>query len=642
MAQEKTQSEPGQMAPTVRAVANVGSYNKKKRTVEVTAATDYPVTRWMYDQAKRDYVDFNEILSFAPEHMNAERLEQGVVPLLDNHNRFGGAEGVRGVVSDYNTENGQLNATVRFSKREESQAIADDVEDGILKGFSLGYRVHEYTPDGTTGENGLPNYVATRWEPLELSAAPIPADPRSTARSIDDVKNKHTAHVIRKIEETPTPAPKPKKETPQQREVATNKHTMKNSTELKKLREDKTRLLQSLNDQAERSEADETRMDELAAEIATLGTQIEAREQREAVLAATAAPAPTGDGERKEINAAVRAADFGRAFASLHDGKELKGAIGEINAEGQRHSKEGGGSNVLSYPTAWLGRAGGADDFQAGSGDGSGFVPTEVPAFIQALMAPTVMETAGVTVLNGLVGTVQFPRESVAASATAEGEVDADAGSGLEIDQWQMSPKRYSSNTKYSKQLLLQSPLAAEQIIGDALRRGMNRKLNTDMFTGAAGGASITGLFNYTGINEPITTDSTDYEAIAAALRKSILANHGDVTTAKMILSPTSDELFGSAANVTGVDALIRDGRIKGMEFMATPYVADATADIRGRVVAGNFDNILMGNYGSLDFVIDPFTSAGTAQIIIHLNRWVDMLVQNPDGFAFNEHVSNS
>jgi len=642
---EKLVRKNAKITSAVRKVQTVAStYNKEARTVEVVAATDYPVVRFMWDQKKRDFVEFNEVLGFDEGHLMTERLDQKVVTLLDNHDRWAGTKGVRGVIDAYSIEDGKLMTTVRFGKREESQAIADDVEDGILNGFSIGYRVHEYEDTGETGSNGLPNYKAVRWEPLELSVAPVPADPRSTSRSEEDAKT--PVVLLQRSEETPAPAPPPtpkkKKETPQQRKVATNKHTMKNSTELKKLRDDKTRLLTSLNEQETRSEADETRMDELAQEIADLGTQIEKREQREAVLAAAAAPAPSANGETKEINQAVRAADFGRAFATIHDGKALTGAMAEIDQEGKRVSTEGGGTNSFSYPTAWLGRAGSADDFQAGSGDGSGFVPTEVPGFIQALMAPTVMEELGVTTLNGLVGTIQFPRESVAASATAEGEVDANADSGLELDQWQMSPKRYSSKTKYSKQLLLQSPLAAETIIAEALRRGMNRKLNTDMFTGASGGSSITGLFNYTGILEPNTANSTDYEAIFAGLRKSILANHGDVATAKAVLSPTADELAGSAANVTGVDALVRDGRIKGMEFMATPYVADATENLVGRAVAGNFDNILFGNYGALDFIIDPYTSAGTAQIVIHLNRWLDMLVQNPEGFAFDEHIANS
>lgn len=640
MGNSKTIREEGKVEQLVRAATTVAStYNAEKRTIEVVAATPYPVQRWFYDEKKRDFVDFNEVLGFDKGHIMTERLDSGVVTLLDNHDRHSGTKGVRGVIDGYRVENGQLLTTVKFRNNADSQEIADAVEDGILKGFSIGYRVHEYTPDGTTGENGLPNYVATRWEPMELSVAPVPADPRSTARTAEDAKQ--SVIVVRTIEDTPKPAPQ--KETPQ-RHVATKTNTMnKNSIELKKLRDDKTRLLTSLNAQETRSDEDETRMDALAAEIAQLDKDITAREVRESILAATAAPS-SDDSEVKEINKAVRAADFGRAFATLADGGKLEGALAEIDQEGKRDSRGEGGSggNSFSYPTKWLGRAGSADDFQAGSGDGSGFVPTEVPAFIQALMAPTVIETLGATTLNGLVGTIQFPKETVAASATAEGEVDANANSGLELDQVQMTPKRYSSKTKYSKQLLLQSPLAAETIIANALRRGMDRKLNTDFFTGASGGASITGIANYTGVLQPITVDSTDYEAIAAAMRKSILSNHGNVATAKFVVSPTSDEVFGSAANVTGVDALVRDGRVKGMEMHATPYLADATANVRGRVIAGNFDNILFGNWGSLDFLIDPYTSAGTAQIVIHLNRWIDMLLQNPEGFALNEHVSYS
>jgi hypothetical protein len=333
------------------------------------------------------------------------------------------------------------------------------------------------------------------------------------------------------------------------------------------------------------------------------------------------------------VNKTVKGADFARAFSALAEGRKLEGALAEIDQEGKRSSLDGGGGNSFSYPTTWLGtRAGGPDDFQAGSGDGSGFVPTVVPKFIEALMAPTAIEKLGATQLNGLVGTIQFPRESTAAGATAATEVAAGADSGLAIDQWQMSPKRYSSKTTYSKQLMLQSPLAAETIIANALRRGHNRELNTAMFSGG-GGAAITGLMTYTGISAPTIADGTDYEQICAALRKAVLESHGDLAASKFAISPLTDEFFGSAVNVTGVDALVRDGKIKGNEFMATPYLADASA-ILGQIVYGDFSNILFGNWGSLDFLVDPYTAANTAQIVIHLNRWVDMLAQNPEAFA--------
>lgn len=651
MAEVKKVREQAQVAPSIRAVSAIGTYNKEARTVSVTAATEYPVMRWYYDEKKRDFVDFNEILSFKPEHFNTERFDKGVVTLLDNHDRYEGSKGVRGVVEGYELTGTTLETTVRFSKRAEAQEIADDVEDGILKGFSLGYRVHEYTPDGTVGENGLPNYRATKWEPLELSVAPVPADPRSTSRSIEDIKGKQTTYVVRTVEEEPKPAPPapaPKKETPQ-REVATNKYTMKNSTEGKKLRDTKARLLTSLSEQDNRSEADEKQMNDIAAEITVLDGQIEAMEKREQIIATHSAPAPSNTGEIKERNKAIKSAEFGRAFIDLAAGKKLTGAAAEIHQEGSRSAMEGVQGNQFSYPTAWLrkegidqARAGSADDFQAtGGGDGSGFIPTEVPAFIEGLMADNPIEMLGATTLNGLTGILQFPRESVKASATEEGEVDANAGSGMELDQWQMAPKRYSSTTTYSKQLMIQSPLAAEAVIANGLRRGMNRKMFRDFFTGG-GSAAILGMFGIAGVNEPVTANETDYDLIVAQMIKAVLADEGLNGNCKFGVSPTTWELFDSAVNVTAVSPLVKDNKLKGYDYMATPYIADATSDILGRAIFGDFSNVLFGNWGSLDFLVDPYTSGANAQINIHLNRWVDILAQNPEGFAKCEHVSNS
>ena len=100
-------------------------------------------------------------------------------------------------------------------------------------------------------------------------------------------------------------------------------------------------------------------------------------------------------------------------------------------------------------PSMALRALGDADEHSATTGSGSGSVATVVPAAIEALRAPTVIEGLGATVIRNATGNLQFPRISTKASGTGEGEADENANSGLLMDTVSMTPERVSAKTTY-------------------------------------------------------------------------------------------------------------------------------------------------------------------------------------------------
>jgi hypothetical protein len=162
----------------------VSSVNADARTVDVTWTTGAQVLRydWMRD---RNYL---EELSTQPGAVRMQRLESGSAPLLNNHSRWAGLDGVLGVVSSasLNSASGTGQATLRFSKRDIAEPYFQDVQDGILRNVSVGYRTYrvDMIPPGQEG-NDQWIYRATDWEPYEVSLVAIPADAGSTTRGVD-------------------------------------------------------------------------------------------------------------------------------------------------------------------------------------------------------------------------------------------------------------------------------------------------------------------------------------------------------------------------------------------------------------------------------------------------------------------------
>ena len=51
-------------------------------------------------------------------------------------------------------------------------------------------------------------------------------------------------------------------------------------------------------------------------------------------------------------------------------------------------------------------------------------------------------------------------------------------------------------------------------------------------------------------------------------------------------------------------------------------------------MIFGNWNDLFVGEWGGFDLVIDPYTEAGSAQIIITINAWNDALIAEPKSFA--------
>lgn len=166
-----------ELAPLSRS-AELGSINADKRTADLIFSTGAAVERFDYWSGKR----YLEVLSMDPKHIRLDRLNAGA-PLLDSHSVWSVGD-VLGAVEPGSARvaKAQGLATVRFSKRDDVAPIWQDVQDGIIRAVSVGYKVHKFVEDA--GKDGaIPTRTAIDWEPYEISMVPMPADIGAKVRS---------------------------------------------------------------------------------------------------------------------------------------------------------------------------------------------------------------------------------------------------------------------------------------------------------------------------------------------------------------------------------------------------------------------------------------------------------------------------
>lgn len=155
---------------TRRATFAPDTFNSDAMTVDATISTFAPVNR-------RDARGpFTERLD--PAGLDLSRLIGA--PVLDGH-RQGSARDVIGTVTAHRMDGQNLVATIRLSGAADAAPIVQRIQEGTIKGVSIGYRVSKWT-DSTDSISKARVRTAAAWAISEVSAVPIPADAGSTFR----------------------------------------------------------------------------------------------------------------------------------------------------------------------------------------------------------------------------------------------------------------------------------------------------------------------------------------------------------------------------------------------------------------------------------------------------------------------------
>lgn len=157
------------------------SYDATTRSVEAVLSVGTAVDRG----------DFIEELLIDESAIDLSRARSGLVPLLNAHQRWD-IGGVLGQVRDCRIDTGRLIGRLFFADTEAGRAAEGMVARGELRGVSIGYNILRWEPAPASPEDGDNRWRATRWELMEASLVPVPADPATGVRSAGEVTPAHS------------------------------------------------------------------------------------------------------------------------------------------------------------------------------------------------------------------------------------------------------------------------------------------------------------------------------------------------------------------------------------------------------------------------------------------------------------------
>jgi len=602
------------------------------RTAELSFSSDDPYQRFFGI----------EILDHKKSSVNLSRLNTGGNLLCDHDRRD-----VVGVIEKaYIGKDSKGRAVVRFGRSARAEEVFQDVKDGIRQNVSVGYTVQKWEITEAKDGDKLDTYRAVKWTPLEVSLVSIPADATvGVGRSDDSNQTQPLNKEQPKMENLET-------KTAQQVEVTTTPQTIPTPAE------------------AQRSETDILEAErKRSADISALATRFNMREAGDRAInegwtlerfqghiidtkddlddkPLTVADPSIGLGGRdledfslfRALRALaypnqrefVDAAAHERAVSDTCADKFNKQAEGfmlpydlYISREVPFLGKESALSRALSAGTATAGEELVATNLLTGS-------------FIDVLRSLNVVMSMGARVLTGLVGDVAIPRKTAGASAawvaTEGGNV---AESSPTFDQVAMSPATLGAYTEITRNLLLQSSMDVEALVRDDLIQAVSTAINVAALYGSGASGQPTGVSNQTGINAPGQwAAAVPTWAETVAMESAVAVDNALLGSLGYIVEPAMRGSLKTTEKATGTAQFIWDTRspntpINGYKTGVTSQV------VSGDMFFGNWMDLLIGFWGALDVLIDPYTKglAGTLRIVIHNS--IDTAVRHPESFAF-------
>ena len=255
-------------------------------------------------------------------------------------------------------------------------------------------------------------------------------------------------------------------------------------------------------------------------------------------------------------------------------------------------------------------------------GQGAETVAEDLLNILEPLRAKLVLAQAGASYMTGLVGNISIPAYS-GSQVTWEGETaSAKDGAGT-FTEVKLEPHRLTAYIDLSKQFLIQDSVSAEEMLKRDIVNAIANKLEATIL------GSETIVNAPEGLLKGVVADSKaiTYEDIVAMETELEEANvRGDI---KFVVSPSAK----AALKTTKIDAGSGKFAMEGNEVYGYPVLCTSAVAGKG-VIYGNFNDLVIGQWGGIDLTVDPYTQAANGKVRLVINAYFDAKPRRAESFV--------
>lgn len=344
---------------------------------------------------------------------------------------------------------------------------------------------------------------------------------------------------------------------------------------------------------------------------------------------------------------------------------KLDGIEAEMHTEGDKEARSMGRDpkGEIALPS-WLLGVGGApqrdydryaehrglekrDYFAEQTFLGGYLIETGVGRLIPVLQPRLQVEAMGATVLRGLTGNLDLPRNNAYGSATWEGETDDAAEAQATFDKVSLSPERLAAFSQVSRQAILQAKnVDLENFTRRDLNNAVKRALDLAAINGSGSGDQPTGILNTASINSvTIGTDGgpLDWSLIVqfeteTATDNADFGKLGYLTTPGVAghLKTLKRDVAGNGFIWEGPNG---NGMINGYPArvstqMPSTLSKGSSGSILHAMIFANWQELIIAQWGGIDLIVDQYTLSKKGMVELTVNSYWDIALMHLASFC--------
>tara|TARA_R110001606_G_scaffold396873_2_gene571890 strand:+ start:2408 stop:3673 length:1266 start_codon:yes stop_codon:yes gene_type:complete len=413
---------------------------------------------------------------------------------------------------------------------------------------------------------------------------------------------------------------------------------METVKQLREVRVSKVSTLETLQNKESLNDEEKTSFDSIMSEIKNLDLDITRAEEAEKIMSAAAGKSAV-KGLSSSTKKELKNYSFMKAIREGATGN-LTGLEAEMHQEANLEKKASGiyNESSVSIPSFLADKR--ALDVAT---DGTDLVAVDnASAIIPVLRPNPIVGSLGATIITGLVGDLDLPRQSSATAATWEGENDANAESTPGFNKLSLTPKRLGAYTEISKQLLAQRSPSVDALVRSDLEIAIANALDVAAINGAGSGGVPEGILNVTGIGNVIggTNGAVPTFANMVALETAINSANADGDSMAYLTTPGIKGFLKTKVKEAGQASYVYEGnQINGYNaFTSTNVPSTLTKGTSSgnchAIVFGNWRELILAQWAGVDIVVDPYSLSKNAKIQLVINAWYDVAVRHAASFS--------
>ncbi|MTI32811.1 phage major capsid protein [Xanthovirga aplysinae] len=419
------------------------------------------------------------------------------------------------------------------------------------------------------------------------------------------------------------------------------------------LKEERAEKLQAMQDMANKikeenrnfTEEEQTKWDALQEEVDEFDTQIRQQEQIEAIERRAAGEAyreQTSEKEKREI----KKFSFMKAIRGQMNGN-LDGLEAEMHQEAEREARTSG-MNIQGVGVPYMVLNNEAEESRAlnatgESEDGKVTIETSLGSYIEALRARLITQSMGARVLTGLSGNFDLPKSTAVSKSEWAGENTDVVESNPKFGSISMTPKRLGTFVTLSKQLITQSSLDVERMVREDLAMAQAIALDKAAITGTGSNNQPKGILSTSGIKEVAggTNGAAPTWSHIVGLETAIATENADMGNLGYLTNPqvrgklkTTERVANSGQFIWGDNSSPINGYRARVTTQVPSDLTKGTGTALSALLFGNWNDLVIAQWGGLDLVVDPYTLAKKGQIQIVIASFHDIAVRHAQSFA--------